>query len=374
MNKKQNLFFFLKSLINNDTAVMGGRTKKWWIALILYFVSIFIAVIPTMISVGKTKGSAIFTGDQFHSDVAMIKFNESLATNDVDLIFEDSAAGPILTNPSANYAFTFDKTLEITDETSVVFNFPYYTFARTETYTIENSDGTTTEETKVTEHLRVYYVASMDGFVFHGGKHLTPEVYLANYLAKAKSTEEKIVSHFILGKNGITIRIYNPTKATEGKNVERSYNGVYKKVPVGLNIKNFYLKDKGGNPLDSTAMTFKSEVLASWANLVDVAYGPVKVNLFFAQSGLSLLVYAVISAFIGLVIFLSTRGKNNPNRSITFKESMQIGCWLLLSPALITLVIGSFLPQYAALIYVATLGMRSVWLTMKSLRPVQPAK
>ncbi len=53
---------------------------------------------------------------------------------------------------------------------------------------------------------------------------------------------------------------------------------------------------------------------------------------------------------------------------------MQIGCWLLLSPALITLVVGSFLPQYAALIYVATLGMRSVWLTMKSLRPVQPAK
>ncbi|HCY06160.1 MAG TPA: hypothetical protein DHS57_02400, partial [Erysipelotrichaceae bacterium] len=117
MNKKQNLFFFLKSLINNDTAVIGGRTKKWWTALILYFVSIFIAVIPTMISVGKTKGSAIFTGDQFHSDVAMMKFNESLATNDVDLVFEDSAAGPILTNPSANYAFTFDKTLEITAET-----------------------------------------------------------------------------------------------------------------------------------------------------------------------------------------------------------------------------------------------------------------
>jgi hypothetical protein len=67
----------------------------------------------------------------------------------------------------------------------------------------------------------------------------------------------------------------------------------------------------------------------------------------------------------------------NPNRYLKFGESLKIGAWLLPAPALITLVLGFVLPvqyfqQYFPIIFIMTLGMRSVWLTMRTLNPNMP--
>jgi maltodextrin utilization protein YvdJ len=357
MNTKQKIGNFFKTLINNTAAMEQARSTKWWAALILYLLSIIIAVIPTMIQTGNVKGQDIFRGNLYSTEVYLTKFHEDLATNNVDLTFTNNKeTKAYLSNPSANVNLTFTETLTLTDDQGLEVNFPYYSFTKV-------------IDDKETVLFRVFYTAEVDGLLTHGKNFLSADQFLGTYLYESNSDVETISTHLILGKNNLLLRIYNPANTAKGSSVVKNLSGVYTNVKDGTNLKDFYLKDKNGNPINPTEPTFTNNLLENWYVLANAAYAPIKTTVFFTQSGLSLLIYAVIGAFIGLIIFLSTRGKRNPNRGIRFHEAMKIGCWLLLTPALITLLIGSFIPQYAALIFVTTIGMRTVWFGMRTLNP-----
>ena len=71
-----------------------------------------------------------------------------------------------------------------------------------------------------------------------------------------------------------------------------------------------------------------------------------------------------------LLIFLLTRGKNNPLKStIKWYHGFGISTWLSMTPALLSLVLGFFLSNFAMMIYILTFGIRCMWLSMKNLRP-----
>ncbi|MEG1739051.1 MAG: hypothetical protein RR266_01155, partial [Bacilli bacterium] len=57
-------------------------------------------------------------------------------------------------------------------------------------------------------------------------------------------------------------------------------------------------------------------------------------------------------------------------RSYTFWECMKISFWSMLSPAILSLVFGFFLTQFATLIFVLIFGVRAMWLSMKQLKPI----
>ena len=76
----------ISSLFNNRAAYDGGRQDKWWMAIILFFLSIIIAVIPIMVQVGQTNGSDLYKGGNlFHTEVGLRKFTDALEDNDVNL-------------------------------------------------------------------------------------------------------------------------------------------------------------------------------------------------------------------------------------------------------------------------------------------------
>ena len=75
---------------------------------------------------------------------------------------------------------------------------------------------------------------------------------------------------------------------------------------------------------------------------------------------------------MGLVIYISTRGKNNINRDLKFGEAIRIGAWLLPTPpALLTLIVGLIMPNFFHMVFIMGIGLRSVWLTMRTLNPRQ---
>ena len=54
-----------------------------------------------------------------------------------------------------------------------------------------------------------------------------------------------------------------------------------------------------------------------------------------------------------------------------FIETMNMSFYLALSPAVLTLIFGFIFPRYASFIFVALMSIRLMWMSMKTLRPVQ---
>ena len=144
-----------------------------------------------------------------------------------------------------------------------------------------------------------------------------------------------------------------------------------------MNIRDFGKVSKDGVPLAKTDIDYTDKVMENFGHMQDLGYKEVKVRTVWFQTGIYAAIFSIIGLVMGLIIFISTRGKMNPNRDLKFGESLKIGAWLLPAPALITLVLGFVLPaqyfqQYFPMIFIMTLGMRSVWLTMRTLNPNMP--
>ncbi len=380
-NKTLKLFFF--SLFKNDAAIEGGRRQPWWMAVILFVASILIATIPTMISQGTSRGDAVFNNPQYQTDIGLVKFGEALNAEGVNLVYElDSNEQYVLNNTGEPFEtkFTNKITLTALDNSSV--DFHYFSFEQDRVKLVLNETTKTYDEVVESfEYLRVYYTGNIDKVFANGTKTFTASLKLESYLfgltedAVALSVDPnvKVTSYVILGKDDISVRIYNPTKVLKGSDSVRNIGGLTSGLKQATNINEFVTKTASGDAILAQDHNYVTKVQANWKSLINVTHEPVKVALFWTNSGFILLTNFIITLFIGLIFFITTRGKFNPNRDIKFFESIKIGAWLALSPALITLILGPFLGSILGsntiMIYIMTLGMRSVWVSMKTVQP-----
>ncbi|MEG2052748.1 MAG: hypothetical protein RRZ92_02150, partial [Bacilli bacterium] len=128
----------------------------------------------------------------------------------------------------------------------------------------------------------------------------------------------------------------------------------------------------GGDYLNLKDIKSLSEVKTyeDWQKFVELGYMNTKNKNCLVQTSIMLGINAGIVLLMGLMFFILTRGKANPYRSYTFWECMKISFWSMLSPAILSLVFGFFLTQFATLIFVLIFGVRAMWLSMKQLKPI----
>lgn len=367
---------YLASLFNNRAAFDGGRREPWWVAIIFFVLSIVIALVPAMVQVGKTKGSDIYRGALYHTDVAFTKFVEELEDKNANLtvvtVNEENIfqASPEFVNLVAT------KTFNLTDgATNEIV--PYYSFTQKRTvYTRDENNEPITKEVDF-EYLRVYYTGDIQSSFMHEGKVYTGDVFLANKLLTLSDEDavDNVTSHLIIGRKALYTRLYSPTGIIKPSAPTLAYEGRTSTLPVGMNIRDFGKVSKDGLPISAADVDYTDKVIENFGYMQDLGYKEVKVRTFWFQTGIYAVIFTIIGVVMGLIIFISTRGKMNPNRDLKFGESLKIGAWLLPTPALITLVLGFILPaQYFQMIFIMTLGMRSVWLTMRTLNPNAPQK
>ncbi len=79
-------------------------------------------------------------------------------------------------------------------------------------------------------------------------------------------------------------------------------------------------------------------------------------------------IYLVIGVFLGLIIYLLTRGKNNYYRYLKFMTCQKITAWAAVTPSLLAMILGFFMPSYAIVFYIALFGLRVMWMCMQQLR------
>ena len=196
----------------------------------------------------------------------------------------------------------------------------------------------------------------------------TSEVYDAiNFPEVNASSGTYTPSYLILYKGGIYSKIF---KAGTSTAAIASYAGSDWKNHhlTDNNLLETILKVEGveQNLLDSN---YVSGVLTNWKNVFNDSYKTQKVKSFWFSSGLYYGIYLVLGAFMGLMMFLLTRGKNNPNRNYTFWLTFKISCWCILTPAVLAMILGFIWSQAAGLGYIVLIGLRTMWLSMRQLNP-----
>ena len=89
-----------------------------------------------------------------------------------------------------------------------------------------------------------------------------------------------------------------------------------------------------------------------------------------ASSGIYAAIFLGLGLLMGFDVDFNSR-QNNPNNYFSWWLCQKVEARLAFSPALITFIVGFFLASQAPLIYIMTLGVRVMWISMKELRPIQ---
>jgi len=340
------LKLIFQSIFSNEP-IMQARNQPWYIAIILFLLSILLATYPTYNQISNREGSTFLSGNTFSIENALVSFTEAIEDAGVDLVVVSETVDGVTTysidNQGTSWGAAFQNTF--VDEEA----FPYFEYA---------VNGTT--------RLRVFVQEDQ-----------TDEAMgeFANRLLALPTGDDQIGSFMLLAKSAVYMYVYNPAALADGsvngEGFATAFTGTYDEVPLGTNLANFIQTDQDGNVIDPTDVSeYVNLVFANWLNFFDQSFAYSKSVLLLAQSGLTLVVNAVMALMMSVVIFIMTRGKLNPNNHFKFGETMKMGAWSLFSPALLTIVAGALFPEFAGTAFVLFVGLRLMWLSSKYLRPV----
>ena len=309
---KQNILLFLKSLVSNNTAIDGARKKPWYAAVIIFILSIILSVIPSSVLDLKKQGDSYFSSTTYYAREATALFAKDIHDGKSD------------------------------DKLSIV-------------KVDKNSylDGD--------ESVNAYYEFDVNnnqklGFAFQYCSNENAEAWI-NAL-----TYEANVSFFIFTPDTVYISILNPSNPSLAKRVVTlSCINAYKKLGKD-DIRNSYVSDES-----TTASVNKT--WDNWKTLIKKFYNQTRLR----NTGIQLALYSginvVIVLIMGFLVWVLTRGKANPYRLFTVWDSFKIAFWASFTPALLTTGLGFLLTSFTSMLFPLLVGVRVMWLTMKSLRP-----
>ena len=302
----KNVKLFLKSLFSNNAAIDGARKKPWYAAIIIFFLSIVLSVIPSTVMELKKHGDKYFESTTYNTQEAVTEF--------------------------AKYLNEENKTF----------------------YVKESTDG------------KRYLVADaglakecLKGqFVFAYVQNSKIEAGYLNTFTNSKTGVG--VSYFVFTPDTLYIRILDPNDHKTDK-IKLQCIDAYKKIDANQ-IKKSYVK--GSNNTETAKKTWEN-----WKVLIKNFFNQTRLRAAGLQLGIISAVNAGISLIMGFMVWVLTRGKNNPYRLFTVWDSFKISFWAGTTPAILTVALGFLITRFASTLFPLFLGVRVMWLTMKSLRP-----
>jgi len=317
INKKKKVFnwnkvfYYLKSLINNEVCKEVG-IKHWLTSIAIFFAAITISLVPTIVSSATTNGS--------------VAINSSKNDLVKEAIYDYATS-----ETSKDFQFIDGKASLINDDGSMLIHKYERTDMRFDIYNINTIGNSLTFNEQV-------------------------ELITKN--------DENIQSTLYIGSE-----FFSLTLVAGGTNIGM-VGGSYERVQNIESLKAFLLEGVTNEVINDD----KNTVLANFSVLVDEVYLSVKLKNALTQTGILAAINAGITLIMVPVMFIMTRGKNNPNRDLKFHQVMGIAFHSSLTPALLAMIVGFFFNQgftTAAMIYIMLYGFRSMWLSMKYLRPQQ---
>ncbi len=325
-----NIVNYLRCLWSNQTATQFGLNKKWYVAVIVAVISVLVSLVPITVTAGTSKGSSFLSSSYVYNyDEGFYSFLEDAKEKGYDITFKDGTSSLTgVTTDSSNTYLLYQ-------------------------HEIKKSDGADFVD------FQVYYVDTTS---------LTNEYVntLLNTISETKVNPTgtgRDASFIIFTTKSFTTRLYRPGVYSTAGGIYGDYENLSSEH---TKLSDLYVS-KGSTRLENVSST-----LTNYKGLVDEIYINTRKTVTWTQTGIIAAVNSGIVLLMGLVVFLLTRGKNNPNRGIKFQQCFNIAYWCTATPAIIALILGFWLSQYQVMLFVMTFGFRIMWLSMKTLSPNNP--
>jgi len=371
---KKHIILLLKTLINNNACVEAARTreKKYnIIAPILAVFALFFCAMPVCIKGFQVKGQDVVSAT-YGMDNGLYNFGNEFGTkgghtseNFKMIIAEDAKT-------KKHYLEMDEKTWQGTDNT----------------WAASNQDGKKVGEEGVRQLTDLYrytyvYPSSGEGsanvnwlevyFTSNTGTNfqnyylniannknpMKPEEPMKVTVSEGKETtvSTRNTSFIVFGKEEVFVAVYNKVAGTVS-----SIRGDYQHTKVGTDL----FKDlfDEANP---------AATIAKWKPFFNDCYINTRFHNTWKQTGINLGINGGVIILMGFVIWVTTRGKNNPFRIYSYWDSQKICFYACFTPGLIGLF-GFLSTSLATMIFAMTCGVRVLWLSMRTLKYTSPAK
>ena len=349
-------------LVNNSAALRGAKNGPLWLTIVMFFLSILLPVLPLFISAANTTGSAFISSKSYGLERYVTRVAIDLKGDEYTFNLNEKHEMEIKRSGST-ITYSDYVSQSPLDENKVADATPLASYIDTVTGQYD---------------LRLYVSNQSGSSKF--AKNLNE--FVANKAYKAETIEEKNAetdpdntlyyhsSYIIVFKDTIYVVVYYGDKAVAG-----SMGGNFTSLKTDKEYLTALLdvKDKEGNVVVPSLANseYCDGVLKNFKKFLNKTYDSIKWRNTFATSGIYLAIFAGLSLFMGLLMWVMTRGKNNPNNYFSIWLCLKVEARLGLAPGLITFILGLFLTQYASMIFILTMGLRVMWISMKELRPVQ---
>lgn len=360
MNTRKNMKTFkllLKSLINNASCVEGGRKKPWYFAIIMFVLAMAIAVLPITIQTLNKNGHDFINGQTSYGyEIGSLEFINDVNDKNIEMAIKKDDTGNYLSIDINKWNEAYGASVDENNAHS----YPRYI----------HLDGNGNCD------FEVYYfdVERITDELFKNVMNTVPTL-VEEGTNKAVKWGQRSCSFIMFTRRQVISYVYAAPRPAAKGNVTGDYNSLeantYRLNEIGIvhfddNKEVQY--NKHTVPQEAYG-AYRAQVLANWKNFFNKAYQNNKMTALWQTSLIMLGIDTALVLFMGLMIFILTRGKNNPFRIYTFWETQKIAYWCTISPAILAMVLSFVVPGFAQIMFALLIGVRVMWLSMKTLRP-----
>lgn len=340
------------SLINNDRALSAAKTCPIWLTIIMFVIGFLLPVIPITAYYGSQSGSSYVKSYSLGLKKTVPAFALTMYQKDENRLVVSE-----------------DKTLNINTNSSD----PVYTYTNDVTGKQELRVYFSSAETKADKEAYLKMVSDFK-------EELTP----ADEENKKEATYSR-PTFMIFYNDLFVLQLFQPGTDASGGYM----SGNYKAFKPGDNIVNLLVTLKGEETIakpaseatDKDIKTYVAankekcdEVFNNYKQFLNVSFKSNKESAVLKSTLIFAGIYLGLSLLMAFIIWLLTRGKNNPFNYYTLWLSFKTEAWIAISPALIGLIAGLLLPfdmSIKMMLFIAPLGFRLMFLMTKQLRPAQ---
>lgn len=326
------------SFVNNATAIDGAKFSPWWVGLIMFILGLLLPVLPLFVSAAKTEGTTFMSSYEYGLGLDKT-FGEAI----------NSLSGTLTFNNQ-------EKTISYESTT------PYYEGDSS----LIGGYIATSGQTSGQYDLRIFYLNSTDE------NEMSTFIAAKNAVAYTKGTTNPtlsgdntyIPSSIYFFKNTFLMDIYASNSNTR-QTVMSSFADLNCLDYDGGDLKAYFV----GTSFNKDIRENRINAVNNLKEFLNTTYETTRTKQMWIGSLIYLGIYTAIQFFMVLMIFLMSRGKNNPNNYLTFWHCIKIDWWESLCPGLLGMIFGFIFSGSATTIYIMLITMRTMWLTMKELRP-----
>ena len=339
---KRNLGNVFKSLVSNQAAVDGAKEAPFWIGIIFLVLSVCLPIIPIIVAQQKVNGNNFISGYNYGADRGLA--NTTIQLEDNGYVFKVEG-GTLSFNKDISDDSVADDIITKKDENEndyQVYNFRFY---------ITDKEGNSLQD----------FITSLTQISY---KEQSTEIYTATHESLGYKSYKS--SFIVVTPNTLAIALY---KSETNESAATSLGGLnWSHTP---DVANLLARLDDDHTLQNSVR--RDNIFNHWKEIFNETYIAQKNISTRNMSLIYLGVYTGLVFFLGLMIFLLTRGKNNAFNYLKFHTCQFIAWWASFTPAVLGMILGFVMSSniIGQMGFIVLVSIRIMWLSMRQLRPIQ---